>query len=152
MAVERFDRQLRVASDRNLAWTVLTDVRELTSWVGIVHQTVEVERLSNYTAVLQDRIGPFKLRADLDIAVTVPDEYAEIHVYASGRDRSVDTKLVIDATLRLSTVDAGGTNIQVEGEYKVTGRVAAMGSGVIRKKAEQILEDFFSSAGRALNS
>ena len=151
MAVEKFDRSVRVDAARERTWLVLTDVQELTSWVGIVHETVEVERLATYTAVLQDRIGPFKLRADLAIEVSVPEEHGEIQVHASGRDRAVDTKLTIDARLRLSD-DGTGTNVRVAGEYQVTGKVAAMGAGVIRKKADQILADFFGNATRVLDN
>ena len=152
MAAERFDRQLEVTADRKRTWAVLTDVKELTSWVGIVHETVEIERLVKYSAVLQDRIGPFKLRADLEIEVTVPEELGEIQVRASGRDRAVDTKLVVEAALRLSDVAGGGTSVHVRGEYRVTGKVAAMGAGVVRKKADTILAEFFTSAARVLSS
>lgn len=152
MAVERFQRELEVESGRAEAWTVLTDVQELSSWVGIVHETAEVDRLSKYTAVLQDRIGPFKLRADLDITVTVPEELGEIQVHASGRDRAVDTRLVIDVTLRLFDGPNHRTRVQVDGKYQVTGKVAAMGAGIIRKKADQILEDFFTNAARVLHN
>ena len=152
MASQRFDRRLDVASGRQRAWAVLTDVQELTSWVRIVHETVEIDRLNTYTAVLQDRLGPFALKAVLDISVTVPEELTEIRVQASGRDRAVDTKLTVDATLRLGDAAGGGTTVQVDGEYQVTGKVAAMGAGVIRKKADQILADFVTNAARVLDN
>ena len=36
------------------------------------------------------------------------------------------------------------------GDYQVTGRVAGMGGGVIRKKADRIISDFFTKAGEEL--
>jgi carbon monoxide dehydrogenase subunit G len=131
-------------------WGVLTDVGTLTDWVGIMHSVTEVSRLEKYTAVLQDNVGPFELKANLDISVAVEAEERRIAVSAAGRDRAVNSKISIDATLELDDT-ADGATITVNGNYQVTGRVAAMGGGIIHKKAEQILEDFFRNMSRSLN-
>ena len=73
MASEKFNRSTTVAADAATTWTALTDVDRLAGWVGILHDVKEIERLDTYTAVLEDRVGPFKLRADLSVDVTVPD-------------------------------------------------------------------------------
>jgi carbon monoxide dehydrogenase subunit G len=63
----------------------------------------------------------------------------------------VDSKIKVDAVLILGD-DADRTAIDVEGTYQVTGKVAAMGAGVIHKKADRILDDFFGNAEKSLNS
>ena len=151
MALESFARSVTVQSKRTHVWDVLTDVETLAAWVGIVHSVAELQRLERYKAVLQDKVGPFKLRADLAISVTVEDEGRRVSVSASGRDRAVDSKIKIDAILALGE-DLDRTAINVEGTYRVTGKVAAMGAGVIHKKADRILDDFFSNAEEALNN
>jgi carbon monoxide dehydrogenase subunit G len=150
MASEQFDRVLNVATDADRAWEVLTDVERLTGWVGIVHDVVELSRLEKYTAVLQDRVGPFKLRADLDITAHVVTDGREIELQASGRDRAVDSRIAVQARLELADAGDGRTSIRTSGSYQVTGRVASMGGGVIRKKADRILEDFFTNAAKEL--
>lgn len=62
-----------VAADAAGCWEVLTDVALLTSWVPIVHDIEEIARLERYEAVLQDKVGPVSLRADLVIDVEVPE-------------------------------------------------------------------------------
>jgi carbon monoxide dehydrogenase subunit G len=151
MAFESFARTVTVQSQRPHVWDVLTDVETLAAWVGIVHSVTELRRLERYKAVLQDKVGPFKLRADLAISVTVEDEGRRVSVSASGRDRAVDSKIKVDAILVLGD-DADRTAINVEGTYQVTGKVAAMGAGVIHKKADRILDDFFDNAEKSLNS
>jgi carbon monoxide dehydrogenase subunit G len=131
-------------------WDVLTDVRTLAGWVGIVHSVEELRYLERYRAVLQDKVGPFKLRADLSIVVTVEDDGRRVVVSASGRDRSVDSKIKVDASLELIEHD-DDTSIAVQGSYQVTGRVASMGAAVIRKKADRILDDFFGNAEESFN-
>jgi uncharacterized protein len=152
VATQAFSRQLQVLAPPQLSWSVLTDVDRLASWVGIVHDVVEVLRLERYSARLQDQVGPFKLRADLDVAVHVLSDGHEIELAASGRDRVVDSRISVRAVLRLAAADHGGSTIEAEGTYEVTGRVASMGAGVIQKKADRILAEFFSSAARELGS
>jgi carbon monoxide dehydrogenase subunit G len=149
MASEKFDRSTTVAADAAATWSALTDVDKLASWVGILYDVKEIERLDAYTAVLEDRVGPFKLRADLAVDVTVPEEGVRVEVSASGRDRAVDSKIAINAALSLSESD-GGTTVHLEGTYQVTGRVASMGGGIIRKKADGVLDDFFTNVEREL--
>jgi carbon monoxide dehydrogenase subunit G len=151
VALESFARSVTVQSQRPHVWDVLTDVETLAAWVGIVHSVVELRRLERYTAVLQDKVGPFKLRADMAISVTIEDEGRRVSVSASGRDRAVDSKIKVDAVLVLGD-DADRTAIHVEGTYQVTGKVAAMGAGIIHKKADRILDDFFDNAEKSLNS
>jgi carbon monoxide dehydrogenase subunit G len=151
MALESFSRSVSVLSPQQHVWEVLTDVETLASWVGIVHSVTEIRHLERYKAVLQDKVGPFKLRADLAISVTVELDGRRVSVSASGRDRAVDSKIKVDAVLEL-TEDGNGTGIAVDGTYQVTGKVAAMGTGVIHKKADRILDDFFGNAETALNA
>jgi uncharacterized protein len=152
MATQNFDRELTVTTSPEQTWAVLTDVGRLASWVGIVHEVVELSRLEKYSAVLLDRVGPFKLKADLEINVNVVREGAEVEVEASGRDRAVDSRIAVRAQLHLTAAASGGSTIRTEGRYEVTGRVASMGSGVIQKKADRILADFFSQAARELGT
>jgi carbon monoxide dehydrogenase subunit G len=149
MASEKFNRSTTFAADAATAWTALTDVDRLARWVGILHDVKEIERLDTYTAVLEDRVGPFKLRADLSVDVTVPEEGVRVEVAASGKDRAVDSKIAIKAVLSLAESE-GGTTVTLEGDYQVTGRVASMGGGIIRKKADGVLDDFFTNAEREL--
>jgi carbon monoxide dehydrogenase subunit G len=152
MATANFSRTLTVTASPEQAWRVLTDVDRLAGWVGIVQDVVELSRLERYSAVLMDRVGPFKLRAGLEISVNVVRDKTEIEVEAAGRDRAVDSRITVRARLRLSPTEHGGAAIATDGRYEVTGRVASMGSGVIQKKADGILEDFFSKAALELGT
>jgi carbon monoxide dehydrogenase subunit G len=150
VASERFARDLVVTSDPERCWAVLTDVAQVASWVTIAYDVKEIERLAAYTAVLQDKLGPFKLRALLDIKVDVLEEGRSVRMRASGKDVQINSQISVDATLSLRPTDDGGTVVATEGTYQVVGRVATMGAGVIRKKADKILEEFFSNAADEL--
>lgn len=146
-----FHRDLQVKSPPADSWAAMVDVPRLVSWVSIVEDAVEIEPLSKYTAVLMDRLGPFKLRADLDVTVSDVEEGLSLKVRALGEDRQVGSRLLIMATMQVRPEDHGST-ISVNGVYEVTGKAASMGSGTINKKAEKILDEFFGAASDDLGS
>jgi carbon monoxide dehydrogenase subunit G len=144
-----FHRTLEVTSTPEQSWAALTDVPLLVSWVSIVEGAVELEPLKHYSAVLMDRLGPFKLRADLDVTLSDVTVGESLRVHADGEDRSVGSRLVIDATLAVAPRE-GGSTIVVDGAYEVSGKAASMGSGTINKKAEKVMAEFFGAAADAL--
>jgi uncharacterized protein len=150
MPSAEFKRELDTRSSSEEAWKTLTDVPRLVDWVSIVSEAKEVAPLEHYTAVLADRVGPFKLKADLDIRVPEVEPGRRIRVVAAGEDRQVSSRIAVDATLSLSPEDDGGTTVTVEGQYEVSGRAASMGAGIITQKAQKIIEEFFTRAAAEL--
>ncbi|QLQ09210.1 MAG: hypothetical protein HZY75_01000 [Nocardioidaceae bacterium] len=152
MALERFERTVEVTSDVDRCWSTLTDVHELVSWVRILRSAEELQALKSYTAVLEDKVGPFSLKADLAIDVEVVEEGAAIDVTASGRDRAINTQIDIEGNLRLTPMDGGGTRIGVSGKYQVSGRATSLGSGIVRKKGDAAVNEFVDGVVRTLGS
>lgn len=152
MPTTAFERDIAVRAGRDRCWAVLTDVPQLIDWVSIVSDAAEIAPLEKYTAVLMDRLGPFKLRADLAIEVSevVPGEH--IRVRASGEDRQVSSRIGVDAVLVIGELPGGGSRVGVTGSYEVVGKVATMGAGLIRQKAAKIIDEFFAHAAAALGT
>lgn len=150
MPTVSFDRELTVPASPEDAWATLSDVDRLVSWVSVLHQATVISELERYTAVLEDRLGPFKLKADLDIQLTEVRPPAHVLVRASGEDRQVASRISVDVRMRIEEKD-GGSLVSVAGTYEVAGRVATMGSSTIQKKAEKILDEFFLHAERELS-
>lgn len=151
MPAIEFERSQVVAADQQQCWTVYTDVPKLVTWVSVLDDAKEIAHLETYSAVLADRIGPFKLKADLDITVSevVPGEH--IRVRANGEDRQVASRIAVDAVLSMQPQD-GGTLVRAKGRYEVVGRVATMGASMIVKKADKILDEFFGRSVAELGS
>ena len=145
-----FDRELAVTADVKQCWRTLTDVPLLVSWISVMEDAREIAPLERYSAVLMDRLGPFRLRADLDIRLRNVEVGRHVHVAASGEDRQVGSRLVVEADLDLTEEPPAGSRVRVAGSYEVTGRVASMGSATIRKKADKILDEFFANVANTL--
>ena len=149
MPTVSFERHLDVSASPDQTWSTVTDVHKVASWVSVVGSVEEIERLSRYTALLADRLGPFSLSADLDVQVTDVDEGKFISFRAEGEDRQVSSRIQIAASMTLEPSDTG-TSVAVSGTYEVGGRVAALGASTIRSKAAKILDEFFGAAEREL--
>lgn len=152
MPTSSFSRELAVSADAERTWATLTDVPLLVKWISVVEDAAELTPLARYTAVLMDRLGPFKLRADLDITLSEVVVGQHVAVRAEGEDRQVGSRVVVLAALDLAPGTNGGSVVQVAGSYEVTGKVASMGTGTIRKKADKILDEFFGHLAASLGA
>jgi carbon monoxide dehydrogenase subunit G len=140
---QEFAKTIRVRAPRDEVWRAVLDVRRVASWISIVRSVTDVDPPSRYTALLEDRIGPFAMRADLDVSVEDRGDN-RLHVSAAGEDRQVASRIAATIDLAL-TPDGEGTAVGVTGRYEVTGRVATLGAAAIRKKGDRILQEFFDS-------
>src|SRR5690242_21958213 len=82
-----FHRDLLVRATPPESWAALVDVPRLVKWVSVLEEAVELQPLSKYTAVLLDRLGPFKLRADLDVTDSDVEERRSHKGRGAGDDR-----------------------------------------------------------------
>jgi carbon monoxide dehydrogenase subunit G len=145
-----FNRTIELTATPAAVWEAMLDVRRVASWLSIVRDVRDVDPPRRYAALLEDRLGPFAMRADLDVTVEGDFDH-RMHVTAAGEDRQVASR--ISATLDLLVVPQGdGSDIVVNGRYEITGRIATLGAGAIRKKGEKVLEDFFANVTRELGA
>jgi carbon monoxide dehydrogenase subunit G len=144
-------RTVRVAARPEAAWATLLDFQRVASWLSVVRDLREIEPMRRYATVLEDRVGPFAMRADLAIEVVASEAERLLHVSGAGEDRQVASRIA--ATLDLRVVPQGeGSDIVVSGRYEITGRIATLGAGAIRKKGDKVLEDFFANVTRELGA
>ena len=152
MAREPFERRVELQVGPELAWRAMTDVPTLVGWMSLLRDVETIALLERYAAQLEDRLGMFSLKADLDITVSAYLEPEWIVVHAEGEDRQVGSRIVVDARVELepsSATTGPSTAVIVTGAYEVSGRVATLGAGMIRKKAQKILDEFFGNLERA---
>lgn len=147
---ESVDREFVVGAARADVWGRFLVVDEVAGWLPVLHSVTEVEPLSAYEAVLEDKVGRFALRADLRIDVVTVDEPVELAVRARGEDRQVRSRIMIDAAARLADDGPDRTRVRLVGSYEITGRVATLGAGVIRSKATKMIDQFCAAAAKGL--
>lgn len=142
MASFEFDRTVSIPGSPEVAWGLITDVPRLVDWISVVHDAKELQPLQQYSAVIQDKVGMFTLRADLDITLSEVDDGKRIVAHAEGQDRQVGSRITIHAEVLLEA-EPESTNVRVNGNYEITGSGATLGSSAIRRKGEKVINEFF---------
>jgi len=129
----------RAASE---VWAVLVDIRRVAGCIPGCEEVEERARLADYSAVLKQKLGPFKVALPATIAVQEVREPNWIKALASGTDRFTGTR--IDVTLRMGLRDTepGNSHMVAECEMQVAGKLASLGYSVIKKKAEENFAEF----------
>ncbi|MGH2450574.1 MAG: CoxG family protein [Candidatus Limnocylindria bacterium] len=146
--IQDFARTIHLSAQPDAVWGAILDVRRVASWLSIVRDVRDVDPPRRYSALLEDRLGPFAMRADLKLDVEVRGS-RQLRVVAAGEDRQVGSR--IGATIDLAVEPAsGGSDLAVTGRYEVVGRVATLGAPAIRKKGDHLLDEFFASAAKEL--
>jgi carbon monoxide dehydrogenase subunit G len=148
---QEFHETIQLAAAPDAVWATVSDIPTVLSWISIVEAVETVEPDERFRVVLADKLGPFKLRADVDVVVGEREVGTSIRARGDGEDRQIGSRLVIEVALALQE-QAGATQLDVSGSYEVTGRPAALGAGAIRKKAANILAEFFASAERSCSA
>jgi len=145
--LQEFAKTIHLAATPDAVWDAVNNVHRVASWLPIVREVRDVDPPRSYAALLEDRLGPFAMRADLELVVE--RDARRMRVSAAGEDRQVASR--ITATIEIVVEpDDGGTSLGVTGRFEVTGRVATLGAGAIRKKGDRILQEFFDNAGTEL--
>lgn len=142
MAEFDFEQTVQVNGTPDEVWALITDVPRLVGWISVLEDARTIEDLAHYTAVIQDKVGMFKLRADLDIRVTEKVQGERIVVHAEGEDRQVGSRILIDATVTMSP-GPDATDVRVGGRYSISGSAATLGLSTIRRKGDKVVKEFF---------
>jgi carbon monoxide dehydrogenase subunit G len=122
-------------------WLVMLDIGRIAACIPGCEQIEERERLKLYSAVMKQKIGPFKLEVPAEIAV---EEYREpdfVRARAFGKDKFTGTTLDVTFDVRLAPSD-GGSRLVVDATLQVAGRLASLGYSIIKKKAEENFAQF----------
>ena len=120
--LQDFTKTIRLDASPDAVWAAVRDVHRVASWLSIVREVRDVDPPRRYAALLEDRLGPFAMRADLDLTVDTREPRG-LHVSAAGEDRQVASRIAATIDLAVEP-DGPGTSLKVSGRYEVTGKVA----------------------------
>ena len=137
-----FNFSSEISTPRDVIWAVLIDVRRVAACIPGCEEVVELLRLSHYTAVLKQKLGPFRLEVPAEIHVEDICEYKHIRLNASGRDKFTGTTFAVKFAVLLEGANDSETTLTFDAALNVAGRLASLGYPVIRKQAEKNFTEF----------
>jgi carbon monoxide dehydrogenase subunit G len=135
----RMDAELPAAPAR--VWPVMVDIGRIAACIPGLEKIEEHEKLKRYSAVMKQKIGPFKLEVPAEITVESYQEPDFVRARAFGKDKFTGTTMDVVLDVRL-TPCGDGSRLDVEATLQVAGRLASLGYSVIKKKAEENFIEF----------
>jgi carbon monoxide dehydrogenase subunit G len=145
----KFEQTVTLDADPQKVWDFLLDVPKVAKCIPGV-DSVEPLGDDKYKVVMKVRVGPIGLSLQSELAIVEKDEAtrtAALRVDAA--DKRVGGAVKATMTTRLEPHN-GGTTMQVVTDAQVMGRIGDFGQPVIRKKADQMLQEVAANLRKAL--
>ncbi|TMC70372.1 MAG: hypothetical protein E6J13_09360 [Chloroflexi bacterium] len=143
----KFTNSATVAAPRDKVWARLMDIPAAARCVPGV-ASVRPNGKDKYLGTLAVQIGPVRLVLDGDFAIIARDETAgTASIRADAKDSRVGG--AIRATMNLALAEQKGeTEVRIGTDLTVIGRLGEFGQAVIKRKADQLMQDFAECLAR----
>ncbi len=130
-----------VHADSATVWGLFWDLPRI---AGLVPGCEGVEEIDerHYRAHVVQKVGPFKVSMDLDLEVLESEAEKRVVVSGGGHDRLGNRLSLNRLALELAPADGGGTEVSYSMDFNLYGRMATLGSSVVKRKAEEMRVEF----------
>jgi carbon monoxide dehydrogenase subunit G len=148
----KFEQKAQIPASPDKVWAFLMDVPKVASCVPGVE---EVEDLGDdkYRGALKIRVGPIGLTLKGDIAITSKDEAAGLATMrAEAADKRVGGSVRALLDMTLTETSPGNTELNIVTDAQLMGKIGEFGQPIIRKKADQIMQEFATNLQKALTT
>ena len=138
----RFEQRIEVKVDVSKVWEFLWDVERLARCLPGCQEAREIEPHQKYEVVVEERIGPFKARFEMDVSVVEMDKERRVRLLAVGKDKKLGASTRTELDVQLEALPSGGTALEIVAEIQVVGRIASLGQVPIKRKAQDVIQRF----------
>ena len=122
-------------------WDFLWDVPRLAACIPGAKDVRVVEEKKRYTALVGERVGPFRVEFPLEIEVLEARAPERLRARAGGKDGKMDG--IVKVELDLSLTEAGsGTTLGLLADISILGKLGTLGHSVIVRKGNEIVDRF----------
>jgi len=130
-------------------WSLLSDPPAVAACLPNVREFKAADAPNRYTTLLVERLGPFQVQIPLTIDVTEDPAARQMRAAVAGDDRGGQARVRGDVT---ATVRASGEGsvLDVQTKAEVLGRMATLGAVPIRRRGDQIFDQFTTNLAARL--
>jgi len=145
----QFQKDIEILASREKVWKFIWDVDQFISCMPGCREAKIVEEGKRYTATMVEKVGPFKVEFPTTIEILEKEELTRIKAQASGADNKIGSRIKIDLDVSLKG-EGGKTSLSFVAGVDILGKLAALGHGIIKRKADQALGEFAQAVKRRL--
>jgi carbon monoxide dehydrogenase subunit G len=146
----RFEKEVRIQASKERVWDFIWDVDRFIACVPGCKEAKTIEAGKLYSATMAEKVGPFRVEFPTTIEVIEREELTRIRARAAGADGKVGSRMKIELDVSLEDHGSGATTLAFVADVDVLGKLAALGHGIIKRKADQVLDEFARSVKNKL--
>lgn len=143
-----FDNRATVPASCATVWDFLMEIERVGACVPGVADLQEVGP-DQYQAIMRVKVGPIALRLDGQMRIVERDRAGwKATLRADGRDRAIGAE--VTATMVITLVERGpdSTELVINTDANVLGKLGEFGQPVMRKKADAIMKELAENITR----
>jgi uncharacterized protein len=137
-----FTHKITVPAPRDKVWAFVMDIPRVGRCIPGVEK-VEALGDNRYRGTVKQRVGPISVTLEGTMTVVEADEQAgRAALTAEGADKRIGGAVRAKMNMNVRELSASETELTVESDVNVLGRLGEFGGAVIKKKADQSMEQF----------
>ena len=147
-----FEKHVVITSTIDEAWTFLMDVPAVSRCLPGVES---VDQLGDdvYSGVMNVRVGAVKVKFQGRIEITERDPVAHrASMRVQGDDKRIGGAMTATIQMQLTERAEREVDLHVVSEAAVLGKLGEFGQAVMRRKADQIVEEFAQNMAKAIKA
>ena len=134
--------KITVAAPRAKVWEFLMDIPRVGKCIPGV-ESVEALGDNKYKGTVKQRVGPISVTLDGVMTIVEADEQAgRAAMTAEGSDKRIGGAVRAKMTMQVRELSPNETELSVDTDANIGGRLGEFGGAVIKKKADQTMEQF----------
>jgi len=146
----KFSQSAQIPVAREPLWEFLMDVPKVAQSLPGVESVSKIDD-TTYEGALKVRVGPIALNLLGKIIVEERDkENWRAALRAEANDRRAAGAVKGKTTMMLKALDSNQTELLVETDVNILGKIGEFGQPIIRKKADSMLKEFVENIKKQL--
>ncbi|MET0584628.1 MAG: SRPBCC domain-containing protein [Candidatus Binatia bacterium] len=137
----QFQKEVEILAPREKVWQFIWDVDRFIACVPGCQEAKTIEPEKRYAATMVEKVGPFKVEFPTTIEVLEREELTRIKAQATGADNKIGSRMKLDLDVHLRE-EGDKTILSFVAGVDILGKLAALGHGIIKRKADQVLDEF----------
>lgn len=145
----QFEKEVEISAPRQKVWDFIWDVDRFIACVPGCKEAKTLEPGKRYAATMVEKVGPFRVEFPTTIEVLEREDLTRIKAQASGADNKIGSRMKISLDVNLRE-QGDKTVLGFVAGVDILGKLAALGHGIIKRKADQVLDEFARAVKKQL--
>jgi carbon monoxide dehydrogenase subunit G len=146
------DQKVTIQAPVDKVWDFVNDMAQVSKCVPGVESFEKVDD-DTYLGALKVKVGPIGVTLNGKVIVVERDrENMRSRMDVQAAEKRLNSAVSAHATLTAVSRSATETELQIHTESSILGKLGEFGQAVMRKKADQIVEEFARNMAKAINA